>query len=331
MGQPLVTIIVPVYKVEKYLRRCLDSIIAQTYTNFEVILVDDGSPDRCGEICDAYAAKDTRFRVIHQKNGGLSAARNSALNSYYSSARGYGYITFVDSDDYISPEMLDVMVGRAIAGGFDIVKCSYNNVERDGNIYYHMEVQDDLCDINEIRKRYLIDKVANSAWGVLFKQYLWETTRFPVGMLMEDFYTISDIIMNAKRVCILREPFYFYCHESDNGIMRTNDVRKVIRRHYGYFLGWAHHADLASKYRPQCQNFCIIQALHKAIRAGIMDQGINELSMKQHAIIRSFINLHKGIQVPVGLKYGGWLLLENKKFLLAILDISNDKNIAKIN
>lgn len=232
---------------------------------------------------------------------------------------GDSYIAFIDPDDYVSPKMFAVLVKQAIDGDFDAVKCSYNNVERDGNIYYHMEVQDDLCDINEIRKRYLIDKVANSAWGVLFKQYLWETTRFPVGMLMEDFYTISDIIMNAKRVCILREPFYFYCHESDNGIMRTNDVRKVIRRHYRYFLGWAHHADLASKYRPQCQNFCIIQALHKAIRAGIMDQGINELSMKQHAIIRSFINLHKGIQVPVGLKYGGWLLLENKKFLLAII------------
>lgn len=80
MNQPLVTIIVPVYKVEKYLRRCLDSIAAQTYTNFKAILVDDGSPDRCGEICDEYAAKDTRFRVIHQKNSGVSAARNSGLD-----------------------------------------------------------------------------------------------------------------------------------------------------------------------------------------------------------------------------------------------------------
>lgn len=83
MNQPLVTIIVPVYKVEKYLRRCLDNIVAQTYTHFEVILVDDGSPDRCGEICDEYAAKDTRFRVIHQKNGGVSAARNTGLDHYY--------------------------------------------------------------------------------------------------------------------------------------------------------------------------------------------------------------------------------------------------------
>lgn len=83
MNQPLVTIIVPVYKVEKYLRRCLDSITAQTYTNFEVILVDDGSPDRCGEICDEYAVKDRRFRVIHQRNGGLSAARNAGLNDYF--------------------------------------------------------------------------------------------------------------------------------------------------------------------------------------------------------------------------------------------------------
>lgn len=82
MNQPLVTIIIPVYKVEKYLRRCLDSIAAQTYTNFEVILIDDGSPDRCGEICDAYAAKDARFRVIHQENRGVSAARNAGLDDY---------------------------------------------------------------------------------------------------------------------------------------------------------------------------------------------------------------------------------------------------------
>ena len=103
----MITIIVPVYKVENYLSRCVDSILNQTYTDFRLILVDDGSPDNCGKMCDEYAKKDSRVTVLHQKNGGLSAARNTGLNLFYEQNKS-DYITFVDSDDWLHPRYLEI-------------------------------------------------------------------------------------------------------------------------------------------------------------------------------------------------------------------------------
>lgn len=116
MCKNIVSVIIPVYKTEKFLKRCLDSILAQTYRDFEAILIDDGSPDRCGTICDAYAAKDKRLRVIHQTNQGLSAARNAGLNI----CRGE-YIAFVDSDDYVAPEFLQVTIEKLRNARADMV------------------------------------------------------------------------------------------------------------------------------------------------------------------------------------------------------------------
>lgn len=130
MEQPLISVIVPVYKVEPYLRQCVDSIINQTYTNLEIILIDDGSPDRCPEICDEYAAKDSRVRVIHQKNSGVSAARNAGLNI----ASG-DYIGFVDADDWIEPNMYEELLRSILQFGSDYSYCSFSHFKTDGSFY----------------------------------------------------------------------------------------------------------------------------------------------------------------------------------------------------
>ena len=124
---PLLSIIVPVYKVENYLQKCIDSILAQTFTDFELILVEDGSPDGCPALCDAAAAKDARIRVLHQKNGGLSAARNAGLDV----ARGE-WIGFVDSDDYIAPEMYETLYKAVQSTGADLALCDYAAVDEAG-------------------------------------------------------------------------------------------------------------------------------------------------------------------------------------------------------
>lgn len=124
---PLLSIIVPVYKVENYLPKCIDSILAQTFTDFELILVEDGSPDNCPALCDAAAEKDARVRVIHQKNGGLSAARNAGLDA----ARG-AWVGFVDSDDYIAPEMYEVLYQAVQSTGADLALCDYAEVDEAG-------------------------------------------------------------------------------------------------------------------------------------------------------------------------------------------------------
>lgn len=124
---PELSIIVPVYKVEKYLPRCIDSILAQTFRDFELILIDDGSPDNCGAICDDYAARDSRIKVIHQENAGVSAARNAGLDI----ASGT-YLGFVDSDDWIEPEMYETMIATAKEKNVDVVVCGINYCEEDG-------------------------------------------------------------------------------------------------------------------------------------------------------------------------------------------------------
>lgn len=125
--EPIISIIVPVYKVENYLQKCIDSILAQTFRDFELILVDDGSPDRCPELCDAAAEKDSRIRVIHQKNGGLSAARNAGLDA----ARG-GWIAFVDSDDAIEPEMYEALHDSAVKENADVAVCNFQLLDETG-------------------------------------------------------------------------------------------------------------------------------------------------------------------------------------------------------
>lgn len=128
--QPLISVIVPVYKVERYLEQCIESILHQTYRQLEIILVDDGSPDRCGDICDCYAEQDSRIRVIHQANGGLSCARNAGL----AIATG-DYIGYVDSDDYLLPTMYEELLqGFEEHENVGIIACSYNCLE-DGRVY----------------------------------------------------------------------------------------------------------------------------------------------------------------------------------------------------
>ena len=130
MKEPKISVIVPVYKVEPYLRKCLDSIVNQTYRNLEIILVDDGSPDNCGAICDEYAAGDGRIRVIHQENGGVSSARNAGLSAVTGE-----WVGWVDSDDWIEPDMYEYLLKNALEQNADIAVCSHYEVHRETEVF----------------------------------------------------------------------------------------------------------------------------------------------------------------------------------------------------
>ncbi len=312
MNQPLVTIIIPVYKVEKYLRRCLDSIAAQTYTNFEVILIDDGSPDRCGEICDAYAAKDARFRVIHQENRGVSAARNAGLDDYFKRKKK-GYIFFADSDDYLMANTLEILVVKALEGSFDIVMAGYYEIERDGARYWRSASWENITNAEEIQKNILLDKLPNFPWGKLFTANLWEYLRFPEKRRMEDLYLIPRVFFYAKRVCLIRAPLYFYNHENEESSMNNWEISHYIRLRYDWFLAWEEHEKLAAQYAPECHKECVVQALHKAVRVGLMNQSVKVLSDEEYETIVAYLRQHKNIPVKMGLHIGRRLLLSDSK------------------
>lgn len=218
---PKLSIIVPVYKVEQYLHKCLDSILSQTFTDFELILIDDGSPDRCGEICDEYAAKDDRIIVIHQKNKGVSAARNAGLDI----ARGE-YIGFVDSDDWIDPKMYESMLCDTYKD-FDIVTVGAKSYE-DNNIRIILAID---CEFD--REKLLLELIAQPnriGGGVVnkvFKKSILKNVRFPVGITMcEDRLFLFDAYSNAGSCKSLPLPMYSIFDRKGSSL-RTNTLEPL--------------------------------------------------------------------------------------------------------
>lgn len=216
MNRPLISVIVPVYKVEAYLKECIDSIRNQTYRNLEIILVDDGSPDKSGEMCDALAKEDPRIRVIHKENGGLSSARNAGLDV----ANGE-YVSFVDSDDWISLDMyqrlMDLMQqhhAQIAAGGMQ------DNTGKHFNPGYPKNANVEVFSrLDALREITINKKITNSACDKLWKKTIFDTIRFPVGEYYEDFKTSYKCIDLVDTVVYDPHPVYIY-RMTDSSITR---------------------------------------------------------------------------------------------------------------
>lgn len=213
----MITIVVPVYKVEEYLARCVDSIINQTYKDFELLLVDDGSPDNCGKMCDEYAEKDSRIFVIHQKNGGLSAARNTGLNWFYEQNRS-DYITFVDSDDWLHPEYLRTLMSGITETNLKISVCNYKRVtgeiphENYENAEYELTTPEDFLVNHSWQYNY--------AWGKLYHKSVFDDVRYPVGKNFEDTFTTYKALHKCKKIAYTDTQLYYYLR-NETGISRS--------------------------------------------------------------------------------------------------------------
>ena len=229
----LVSIIVPIYKVEPYLRRCLDSIVNQTYTNLEIILVDDGSPDTCPQICDEYAAKDKRIVVIHKGNGGLSDARNAGLEI----SKGE-YISFVDSDDWVDEKYIEILLNSAIAENTDIA--IGENIQTNGfcnkpkNIstiktYSSKEALYHLFSQNHI--------AFTISCGKLYKKELFSNLHFPIGKYHEDEFTTYILFYRSKKIVYTNCILYYYFRHSNSitGSRHPWDVLEVFEQRYLFF------------------------------------------------------------------------------------------------
>lgn len=221
-----ISIIVPVYQVEKYIRQCIDSILAQTFTNFELILVDDGSKDNSGKICDEYAARDNRIRVIHKENGGLSDARNKGLDN----AAGK-YFMFVDSDDYISDDMTECLYKNILKENADIAACNYRYIFESGEEKdFSTENKAEVLNANEIfynRKNERNYGFWTVAWNKLYKAETFKNLRFRFGRYHEDEFWANDIYQMDIKVVTVSESLYYY-RQRDNSIMGNTNIRKCF-------------------------------------------------------------------------------------------------------
>ncbi len=214
----MISVIVPVYKVVKYLDRCVSSIVNQTYKDLEIILVDDGSPDSCGEMCDAWAAKDDRIRVIHKQNGGLSDARNAGLDF----ASG-DYIAFVDSDDYIHTEFLQTLYTNITANDADMAICGFCKVDEQGQSFVSEEketIEERLLDNTSALEYLGIGKIKNTAWDKLYKKVLFADVRFPIGKISEDTFVMPRLLYACTSIHITSRELYYYV-QNPTSIMHT--------------------------------------------------------------------------------------------------------------
>lgn len=215
-----ISIIIPIYNVEKYLPACVESILQQTYKNLEVILVDDGSPDQCPVICDELAQKDDRIRVIHQKNKGLSGARNTGIDN----AQG-DYLIFVDSDDTVEQTLVEELYTYAEKWNCAIVACGRNYIFEDGQIVCKIArdeskvygFEEAMQEMNSFR---LFDM---SAWAKIYRKELFEDIRFPEGKLSEDYYIMYKLFDKAQTIGYVAKPLYNYL-QRQSSISRNKKI-----------------------------------------------------------------------------------------------------------
>jgi glycosyltransferase involved in cell wall biosynthesis len=215
---PKISIIVPVYKVKEYLHNCIDSILKQTFTDFELILIDDGSPDNCGEICDEYARKDNRIRVIHKENGGQASARNRGLDV----ARGE-YIGFVDSDDWIEPDMYELLYNLCSKNNCDIANCSsiihYQGQEKKIINGGHPLI---IHDRNHAMRAMLMGELYDEVvWTKLIRKELFNELRFTEGIMYEDTDFTYKLIHKSNKVCCIGVPKYNYLKRENSTMDRA--------------------------------------------------------------------------------------------------------------
>lgn len=251
--ETLVSVIVPVYRAEKYIRKCLDSIRAQTYTCFEVIVIDDGSPDQCGKICDEYAKKDERFRVFHQENQGINRTREIGLQK----TKGK-YVFWCDSDDYVSTNWLELVVASFLKKDVDIVRFGIRNINESG------EIKDEIYpfkNIDAIKKDAILGQNrSGSLWNFVARRSLWEGLHIPEN-ISEDGYMTALLFSKAKTISVIPDVLYYRFLDNPQSITHT-----LSYGGYKEIALWKYRLDLCRKLYPDEIQYCAAKLLSNCVR-----------------------------------------------------------------
>ena len=303
-----ISIIVPVYNVEKYLNKCVDSILNQTFKEFELILVDDGSPDNSGAICDQYAKKDSRVKVIHKENGGLSSARNAGIEV----AQGK-YLGFIDSDDYIAEDMYEILYQNIKKYNADISSVELISVYND-----RFKLKDYSPEIKVLNQEQAMQVVLEGtdfyayAWNKLYNRNLFNEIRFPKGKTFEDAFIIMKILKRANKVVISNVEKYFYV-KRQNSIMSSTFSKKT----FDVIDAWEEDKNNIIKLYPELSDvyrkricWAHFFVLDKALLSNSKESTTVIIELKKKLLSeRSFI-----------LKYPGFTL--NRKIAILMLSIN---------
>lgn len=279
----LISVIVPVYNVEQYLNKCVESILNQTYTNIEVIIVDDGSTDSCGEMCDSYRKRDDRVCVIHKKNGGLSEARNVGIDV----ARGE-YLVFVDSDDYVATNMLEDMYKVINSDGTKISVCGYTDVDDKDN---ELDIAHSFAKQSVVTEREFWQLYYDGgsmycavAWNKMYARKLFDDIRYDVGKINEDEFILHKLISNCDKISLISDKYYYYRHRASSIMNRPYSLNRLDvadaflqREKYFYDKNW---------YDLSCETLLGI--------VGIVQKGYTALDRRDDKVRAKLKEIHHG-------------------------------------
>lgn len=221
---PKISVIVPIYNVEQYLKRCVDSILNQSFVDFDILLVDDGSTDTSGEICDSFSENDSRVHVIHKNNGGSSEARNVGLDWVMQNSNSE-WIAFIDSDDYVHHNYLSSLYSAVKESGHELSVCRYQNNQED--MFIECEKATNYRTVNV--EEFYCDDIVNAIvlWGKLFRKVDFINLRFPVGKVIDDEFVTYQILFKKISIALIDEPLYIYCINSESIMHSKWDTRKL--------------------------------------------------------------------------------------------------------
>ena len=274
-SRPEISVIVPVYKVERYLNECIDSILAQTFTDFELILVDDGSPDNCPALCDAAAAKDSRIRVIHQQNKGLSGARNAGIEI----ARG-NWLSFIDSDDSVDKTFCEKLYHAAKQAGAKLAVSDILYFDADGSLsgYQERALRTETLSREEAVHRIRLTPLVH-ATTKLYSRELFAELRFPIGQNYEDALTIPAVLEQVTDVVCVGEPLYHY-RFNPNGIVRGKIGLKNLQEVYANYALFQCALKYGRKDTVYLQ-YTIMKAFFRKVEKNLSPEDRKSVQMKQ--------------------------------------------------
>ncbi len=289
---PLITVVVPVYKVEEYLEECVNSVCGQDYKNLEIILVDDGSPDNSGQMCDQLSKTDNRITVIHQENQGLSGARNSAIDI----AKG-DYITFVDSDDIIAKDMISSLYKCTISEDAEMAVTGLKSFYEDGSFFTNPHGNQIFVYTKEEALDCFLfnDYLTPCVCGKLYKMALWNNVRCPLGKLHEDQYTTYKLIDSCTKIVFACESKYYY-RKRTGSIGHSNFSERAYDLYYGINEEYAY---IKEKYGMKCPNVSVEKVTWELVFINMMICG-NKENKKIIQETRTFArkNFYQIIQCP---------------------------------
>lgn len=305
-----ISVIIPVYNVDKYLSECLDSVIKQSYKDLQIIVVDDGSTDSCGRICDEYALRDSRITLVHQKNGGAAAAKNAGLRL----AKGE-YLAFVDSDDYLEPDAFEYMLKLLIQKHADIVQCSYRDLYVDNSVD-QIKNSGDIGEYTaeEYLARYTTDWTCGLLWDKLYRRSMFSGILFEEGHVIDDEYFTYQGVMNAKKMVIDSKIVYNYRKRKSSVSYIPEHMERIIYDRLDYLRKRKEKVLTAFvKLQPVFNLHYANTLLWLSTDPFVTENALNEIKTRLKQFVK---NRTDGVNFKLKLRIITFICTDNKKLLL---------------